>query len=256
MCSYISGLEIFSNFKCFFLTHIFWCLIGTSHLTSLKSKFVISPSPEMFLSQSSLSQQMAIPSLRQNHPWLFAFITTHMQLTTDSSSKYTRVWVILTISSLAPCLKSSFFTWIFTITSLLVSLILPSPISKTSPIVYSQHRRQSCPFKIQAGSHPSFTLTSVVFPHLTQSKSQTYTVAYRGPNELTHLHPHSCHLLQLSPFHSNFGHTMVLDVSCTCQEYSHLGIFYCATSSASDSFPTHNIWLRFSVYPAFWLCVI
>lgn len=117
-------------------------------------------------------------------------------------------------------------------------------------------RRQSCPFKLQAGSHPSFTLTSVVFPLFTQSKRQTCTVAYWGPNELTHLHLHSCHLLQLSPFHSNFGHPTVLDVSCTCQEYSHLGISYCATFSASDSFSTHNIWLHFSVYLAFWLCVI
>lgn len=69
----MSGHELFSSFKCSFLTHIFWCLISTSHLTSLKLKFVISPSPEMSLSQSSLFQQMAIPSFRQNHPWLFYY---------------------------------------------------------------------------------------------------------------------------------------------------------------------------------------
>lgn len=66
------------------VTHIFLCLTGTSHLTSLKSKFVIPPSPEMFLCQSSLSQQMEISSLGQDHPCLFSFITTHMQPTTNS----------------------------------------------------------------------------------------------------------------------------------------------------------------------------
>lgn len=95
-----------------------------------------------------------------------------MQPTTNSS-----IYYLFFPSSLPQIIifHLDFYNYFFTGLS-----ILPSPISKTLPIVYSQHRRQSCLFKIQAGSHPSFTLTSVIFPHLTQSKSQTCSSGLPG----------------------------------------------------------------------------
>lgn len=144
-------------------------------------------------------------------------------------------------------------------TSLLASLILPSPIPKPSLIVYSQHSRQSCPFKTQAGPRLSFTRTSVMMspPTPTSLRVKAKRVQWpRGPNELTHLQSHSFHLLHPTPFHSDFVHTILLDVSWPCQGDSHLGMFDCAVFSASNSLPTDNIWLHFSVSLAFWPCVI
>ena len=179
---------------------------GTSHLTHLPSKFVISFSPKMLFSQSLVSQLVANSA---EPPWTPLFY--HAIYSKALSSNRYRIWLML-----AFLLYSLPETIIFHLCYCNDFLMDPPasalPNTWSSPTVCSQCIRHSCLFKTQVGPCPSL-LQTLRLPHIPLSIKVKLHHGCIGPWELAHLQPYSPHLLHLSLLVILSGLTSLLDAS-------------------------------------------